>query len=90
MYHLIQDDDPYYTFVPSETADWLNLRTLTGANENKVLFELSDELKTYAAVRRIIIESGHHNFNYLIPPEKYREQHPDPNASSSIIPIQEK
>lgn len=45
MYHLIQDDDPYYTFVPSETADWLNLRTLTGANENKVLFELSDETK---------------------------------------------
>lgn len=39
--------------------------------------ELSDELKTYAAVRGIIIESGHHNFNYLIPPEKYREQHPD-------------
>lgn len=29
MYHLIQDDDPYYTFVPSETDDWLNLRTLT-------------------------------------------------------------
>ena len=45
MYHLIQDDDPYYTFVPSETDDWLNLRTLTGANENKVLFELSDETK---------------------------------------------
>ena len=45
MYHLIQDDDPYYTFVPSETAKWLNLKTLTGANENKVLFELSDETK---------------------------------------------
>ena len=46
MYHLIQEDDPYYTFVPSETADWLNLKTLTGANENKVLFELSDETKS--------------------------------------------
>lgn len=45
MYHLIQDDDPYYTFVPRDTDDWLNLRTLTGANENKVLFELSEDTK---------------------------------------------
>ena len=45
MYHLIQDDDPYYTFVPSDSADWLNLKTLTGANENKVLFDLSDTTK---------------------------------------------
>lgn len=45
MYHLIQDDDPYSTFVPNDTADWLNIRTLTGANENKVLFELSDDTK---------------------------------------------
>ena len=45
MYHLIQDDDPYYTFVPGETWDWLNLKTLTGANNNKVLFELSDNTK---------------------------------------------
>ena len=45
MYHLIQDDDPYYTFVPRETGDWLNLKTLTGANENKVLFDLSEDTK---------------------------------------------
>ena len=45
MYHLIQDDDPYYTFVPRDTSDWLNLKTLTGANENKPLFELSDDTK---------------------------------------------
>ncbi|WP_405268057.1 ATP-dependent DNA helicase [Methanobrevibacter sp.] len=46
IYHLIQDDDPYYTFVPGQTADWLNLKTLTGANDdNKVLFELSDDTK---------------------------------------------
>ncbi len=45
MYHLIQDDDEYYTFVPRETNDWLNLKTLTGANDNKVLFELSDDTK---------------------------------------------
>lgn len=45
MYHLIQENDPYYTFVPSETSGWLNLKTLTGANDNEVLFELSDETK---------------------------------------------
>ena len=45
MYHLIQDDDPYYTFVPSDSAEWLNLKTLAGANDNKVLFDLSDETK---------------------------------------------
>ena len=45
MYHLIQDDDPYYTFVPRETDEWLNLKTLTGANDNKALFELSDDTK---------------------------------------------
>ena len=45
IYHLIQDTDPYHTFVPRDTADWLNLKTLTGANENNVLFELSKETK---------------------------------------------
>lgn len=45
MYHVIQEDDPYYTFVPADTAEWLNLKTLTGANDNKVLFELSDSTK---------------------------------------------
>jgi len=43
MYHLIQDDDPYYTFVPRETSDWLNLKTLTGEN---ALFELSGDTKS--------------------------------------------
>ena len=55
MYHLIQDEDPYYTFVPPETADWLNLKTLTGANGNNVLFELSDETK-------VILNDLHENF----------------------------
>ena len=45
MYHLIQDDDPYYTFVPGEYWDWLNLKTLTGANGNSVMFELSQSTK---------------------------------------------
>ena len=38
---------------------------------------LSQERKEFAAVRGIIIESGHHNFNYLIPPERYRDTHPE-------------
>lgn len=29
------------------------------------------------SIRGIIIESGHHNFDYLIPPEKYRKEHPE-------------
>ena len=45
MYHLIQDDDPYDSFVPRDVTDWLNLKTLTGANGNKVLFELSEDTK---------------------------------------------
>ena len=45
MYYLIQDEDPYSTFVTSDTATWMNLRTLTGANDNKVLFELSEDTK---------------------------------------------
>lgn len=45
MYHLIQEDDPYYTVVPGDVTTWLNLKTLTGANDNKVLFELSDDTK---------------------------------------------
>ena len=45
MYHLIQEDDPYYSFVPPQTAQWLNYKTLTGANGNNVLYELSDDTK---------------------------------------------
>ena len=40
MYHLIQDDDEYYTFVSRYSADWLNLKTLTSDN---ALFKLSDD-----------------------------------------------
>ena len=43
MYHLIQDDDPYYTFVPKEVSDWMNLKTLTDEN---ALFELSKNTKS--------------------------------------------
>lgn len=39
--------------------------------------ELSEELKEYAAVRGIVIESGHHNFDYWIPGKKYGKLHPE-------------
>lgn len=39
--------------------------------------DLSDELKEYAQVRGIVIESGHHNFNYWIPGRKYSKTHPE-------------
>ena len=39
--------------------------------------ELSDELKEFARIRGIEIESGHHNFNYWIPGKIYANTHPD-------------
>lgn len=39
--------------------------------------DLSDELKEAAALRGICIESGHHNFNYWIPGEKYGKTNPE-------------
>ena len=38
---------------------------------------LSPELKEYAQIRGIVIESGHHNFNYWIPGRKYGKTHPE-------------
>ena len=38
---------------------------------------LSAELKHVAAVRGITIESGHHNFDYWIPRQKYGHSHPE-------------
>lgn len=38
--------------------------------------ELSDELKEFARLRGIEIESGHHNFNYWIPGQTYGKSHP--------------
>lgn len=39
--------------------------------------ELSDDLKEMARLRGIVIESGHHNFNYWIPGRKYNQTHPE-------------
>ncbi|MBE6364007.1 MAG: DUF4838 domain-containing protein [Lentisphaerae bacterium] len=65
-------DDAY------KTLDWM---AKNKANYLMVWMEyydrMDDKIKEFAAARGIIIESGHHNFNYLIPPEKYRKDHPD-------------
>ena len=39
--------------------------------------KLSPELKEYARIRGIDIESGHHNFNYWIPGSVYGKSHPE-------------
>ena len=39
--------------------------------------ELAPELKEYARIRGIVIESGHHNFDYWIPGRKYGKTHPE-------------
>ena len=39
--------------------------------------QLSDELKEAARIRGIVIESGHHNFNYWIPGKVYGVDHPE-------------
>ena len=39
--------------------------------------ELADELKQAAALRGIVIESGHHNFDYWIPGKIYGKTHPE-------------
>ena len=39
--------------------------------------ELSEDLKNFAHIRGIEIESGHHNFNYWIPGKIYGKTHPE-------------
>ena len=68
----------YFDDNAATTFDWMAKNKLNYLMVwMKYYDELSAELKEYAAVRGIIIESGHHNFDYLIPPEKYRKNHPD-------------
>jgi hypothetical protein len=65
----------------SETADLFDWMAKNKLNYlltwMKYYDELSPELKEYAAVRGIVIESGHHNFNYWIPGRKYGKTHPE-------------
>ena len=60
------------------TADWM---ARNGLNYVLVWMKFYDkaspELKEYFAVRGIEIESGHHNFNYWIPPQEYCKSNPD-------------
>lgn len=39
--------------------------------------DISETDKEAARVRHIVIESGHHNFNYWIPGKKYNKTHPE-------------
>lgn len=39
--------------------------------------QATEEIKKQYRIRGITIESGHHSFNYWIPPEKYHEKHPE-------------
>ena len=39
--------------------------------------EMPEAMKEFYQIRGIEIESGHHNFNYWIPPEKYYRSRPD-------------
>ena len=45
---------------------------------------MDEKIKEFAAARGIIIESGHHNFNYLVPPEKYRKDHLEFFADTAV------
>ena len=67
-------DDSY------KTLDWMAKNKANYLMVWMTYYDRMDEkIKDFAAARGIIIESGHHNFNYLIPPEKYRDEHPDSN-----------
>ena len=39
--------------------------------------DLPEDLKEYAELRGIVIESGHHNFDYWIPASRYHRTHPE-------------
>lgn len=50
----------------------------------------TEEIKRQYRIRGITIESGHHSFNYWIPPDKYHRQHPEyfaMNNGKRIYPI---
>ena len=70
-----------FPFDPVETPLLLDFMAKNKLNYllvwMKYYDELSAELKQYAQIRGIVIESGHHNFEYLIPADKYGETHPE-------------
>ena len=72
-------DDSY------KTLDWMAKNKANYLMVWMTYYDRMDEkIKDFAAARGIIIESGHHNFNYLIPPEKYRDEHPDFFADTAV------
>ncbi|NLZ63362.1 MAG: DUF4838 domain-containing protein [Lentisphaerae bacterium] len=59
-------------------ADWMAKNKLNYLNTwMKYYDHLSPERKTMFQIRGIEVQSGHHNFNYWIPGEKYHSTHPE-------------
>lgn len=59
-------------------ADWMAKNKLNYLNTwMKYYDHLSPEGKTMFQIRGIEVQSGHHNFNYWIPGEKYQAEHPE-------------
>lgn len=69
-------------FPPSQEsfviADWMARNRLNYLlTWMKYYDQFSPEMKEYYRVRGIEVESGHHNFEYFIPLEKYHKEHPE-------------
>ncbi|MFA6103484.1 MAG: DUF4838 domain-containing protein [Victivallaceae bacterium] len=61
-----------------EIGDWMAKNKLNYLlTWMKYYDEMPEAMKAFYRLRGIEIESGHHNFNYWIPPEKYYQSHPD-------------
>ncbi len=59
-------------------ADWMAKNKLNYLNTwMKYYDHLSPERKTEFQIRGIEVQSGHHNFNYWIPGEKYHSRNPE-------------
>ena len=70
-----------FPFDPEKTRELFDWMAKNKLNYLLVWMKYYDELpfdlKRYASCRGIVIESGHHNFEYLIPLEKYGRSHPE-------------
>lgn len=59
-------------------ADWMVKNRLNYLlTWMKYYDEITEELKEFHAARGIIIESGHHSFDYWMPTQKYYNDHPE-------------
>ena len=59
-------------------ADWMVKNKLNYLQTwMKYYDQIDEDMLDFYRVRGITIESGHHNFSYLIPAEKYAAEHPE-------------